>query len=348
MKADTYDDEELGVLEDKTEVLILRSKRTERARKKQMKKAMKAKDSPQDFISLLPYELLFEILTLLKPSELFKLLQTSKFFHALITQEEARIAKAVSSWRYACLEQCFLLPVLLTNVDPSFHHLLQMPDCQEIMNIHKKPFQHIKYSDASEVCSCLTCTLRWSALAIAVDFAHWQKHLDEGVPIPMIPRGKHPEWNQAIIGAHANIVRKALYSPLCHIRILEVHLDSTMRSIRRHAANKGNKRRRFRLTDEDVKSGTDIFLSRGGPPTLEFPYHRDNYYLLETFMPGRSWNREMSRWLYLPAEQHDYDVEYLARWVERRRKYVIEQHVNSNMHDGNPPGAVGLNDTTRL
>ncbi|KAI1819926.1 hypothetical protein F4861DRAFT_525088 [Xylaria intraflava] len=330
MKVDTFEDEELGVLEDKTEALTLRSKRTERISKRIRQKALKRKDSPKGFINVLPYELIFEILTLLKPSELFKLQRTSKSFHAFITREEARIAKAVSSWRYACLEKCFRLPVLLTNVEPTVHHLLQMPERQEIMAIHKKPYQHIQLPNPAEVCTCLTCTLRWSALAVVVDLSHWQGHLDEGEPIPMIGRGESPAWNQAVISSHAAIVRKTLYSPLWHVRLLEVHLDSTTRSIRRHVANKGNKRRRFHMTDDDVKSGTDDFLSRSGPPSLDFPYHRDNYYLLETFMPGRSWSRDMSRWLYLPAEQHDRDIELVVMWAERRRKAELEQRANNS------------------
>ncbi|KAI1438102.1 hypothetical protein GGR50DRAFT_685525 [Xylaria sp. CBS 124048] len=323
-KAETFEDDELGVLEDKTEALILRSRRTERAQKRQMKKALKPKESPHGFLSLLPYETVFEILILLRPSDLFRLKRTSKSFHDFITDEEARIVKKVSSWRYACLEKCFRAPVLLANVDPKIHHLLQMPERQEIMAIHKKPYQHIKPPDPAEVCTCLTCTLRWSALAIVVDLAHWQRHLDLGEPIPMIPRGKFPEWNQNIITAHAAVVRKALYSPLWHLCLLEAHLDSTTRSIRRHAANKGNRRARFPMTDDDVKSGTDDFLSRTGPPSLDFPYHRDNYYLLETFMPGRNWSREMWCWLYLPAEQHDTDVEFVTKWAARWRTLQLQ------------------------
>ncbi|KAF2965737.1 hypothetical protein GQX73_g7837 [Xylaria multiplex] len=333
-KADTFEDEELEALDDKTEALTLRSKRTERLRKKQTKKAMKMKDIPQDFLGLLPYELILQILTLLKPSELFRLQQTSKWFYEFITQEETRIARTVLGLRYSCLEKSFRLPVLLADIDPAIHSLLQTPERQEILTIHKKPYQHIRPPEPTEVCTCLTCTLRWSALAIIVDFAHWQEHLDKGEPIPMVPRGKFPEWNQTIITAHAAIVRKALYSPLWYARLLEVHLDSTTRSIRRHVANKGNKRRRFRMTDDDVNSGTDAFLTRSGPPSLDFPYHRDNYYLLETFVPNRSWSQDWSRWLYVPAEQHDRDIEFVVMWAERRRRAELEQQ----QAEGNVPG----------
>ncbi|KAJ8118873.1 hypothetical protein ONZ43_g3905 [Nemania bipapillata] len=247
-KIDSKEDEELGVLEDKTEALTLHSKRLERIRKKQTRKAMKVKESPHSFLSLLPYELVMEILILLKPSDLFRLQRTSKPFHDFIIHEEARLALAVLEWRYSCLQRCFRLPVLLANIDPAVHRLLQTPERQEILTIHKKPYQHIKPPEPTEVCTCLTCTLRWSALAVIVDFAHWQEHLDKGEPIPMIPRGKFPEWNQAIITAHADI------------------------------------------------------------------------YLLETFMPNRSWSQDFSRWLYVPAEQHDRDIEFVVLWAERRRR----------------------------
>ncbi|KAI1112849.1 hypothetical protein F5Y14DRAFT_419728 [Nemania sp. NC0429] len=321
-RIDVCEDEELGVLQDKTEALTIRSKRTERVRKKQTKKSMKAKgkDPHPHFMTLLPYELAMEILVLLKPSDLFRLQRASKAFRDFIAQEEARLARAVSRWRYSSLEPCFRLPVLLADMDPAIQGVLQMPERQEIMTIHKKPYRHIRPPDPTVACTCLTCTLRWSALAVVVDFAHWQQHLDDGEPIPIIPPGKFPQWNQTIIDAHATIVRKALYSPLWHARLLEAHLASTTRSIRRHAANKGNKRLRFRMTEEDVDSGTDAFLARSGPPSFDIPYHRDNYYLLETFMPNRCWSNDQSRWLHIPAEQHDRDVEFVVQWAERRAK----------------------------
>ncbi|KAI0409120.1 hypothetical protein F4802DRAFT_233015 [Xylaria palmicola] len=328
------EDEELGPLEDKTEALTLHSKRTERARKKQAKKATEVKKSPGGFLCILPYELAMAVLTLLEPGDLFRLQRTSKPLRDFIAQEEVRIAQAVTSWRYACLEKCFRLPVLLADIDPAIHRLLQIPERQSILTIHRKPYQHIRPPEPAEVCTCLTCTLRWSALAVVVDFAHWQDHLDKGEPIPMVPRGKFPRWNETIIAAHAEIVGKALYSPLWYARLLEAHLSSTTRSIRRHIANKGNKRRRFRMTDDDARSGTDAFLARSGPPSLDFPYHRDNYYLLETFMPNRSWIHDSSQWLYVPASQHDRDIEYVVMWEERRRRAELEQRQAENEGGG--------------
>ena len=67
------------------------------------------------------------------------------------------------------------------------------------------------------------------------------------------------------------------------------------------------------MTAEDENSGTDAFLERSGPPTLDFPYHRDNYYMLEAYLPNRSWNGEEKRWMYIPSNQHDKDLEFVAR-----------------------------------
>ncbi|KAI1080330.1 hypothetical protein F5B20DRAFT_540245 [Whalleya microplaca] len=323
-QVDPAEDEELGELEDKTEALTLRSKRTERAQKKQIRRARKATRQPQDFLSL-PYELVLDILSFLQPSDIFNLQRVNRAFHGFILQEEERIARAIASWRYVCLDKCFRRPVLMENVDETIHSSLQCTERQELLTIHKKPYQHVLAPDPAEICTCLTCMLRWSALCLIVDFAHWQHNLDTGEPIPIIPRGRSPEWNQALIVANAGIVRKALRSPLWHARLLEAHLDSTSRSITRHAANKGNKRRRFRMSREEMESGTDAFLERSGPPSFDFPFHRDNYYMLEAYLPNRGWSAELERWLYLPDEQHDRDIEFVVRWAERRRNAALEQ-----------------------
>lgn len=317
-KTDDSDVEELGLLEDKTEALTLRSKRTERFKKKQTKKAKKVRPEGPSLLSL-PSELLLAIIGLLRPSDVFNLWRVNKPLNAFLSEAEAIIAKSIVGWRYVCLEKCYRTPVLLKNVDATFHHDLQSADRQELLTIHKKPYQHIQSPDPTEICTCLTCMLRWSALCFIVDFGHWQGNLDRGDPITLIPRGGFPEWNQKLVAANAATVRKALRSPLWHARLFEVQLDSTVRAIRRHAANKGNKRRRFRMTKEDADSGTDLFLERSGPPSFDFPFHRDNYYMLEAYMPNRSWIAEHEKWFYLPAEQHDKDVEVVARWATWRR-----------------------------
>ncbi|XXH01248.1 hypothetical protein Hte_007602 [Hypoxylon texense] len=322
-KLDASDEEELGELEDKTESLTLRSKRTERARKRQEKKAKKPSREPRDLLAL-PYELVLEIFSLLRPSDVFNLARVSRTYHGFIAQEERRISRDIMTWRYVCLEKCFRLPVLMQNIDPSIRDYVQSPERQELLIIHKKPYQHVQAPDPAEVCTCLTCLLRWSSLCLIVDFAHWQRNLDVGEPIPMIARGKHPEWNQTLISSSAAIVRKALHSPLWHARLLEAHLDSTTRSIRRHAANKGNKRRRFRMSKEEMESGSDLFLERSGPPSFDFPFHRDNYYMLEAYLPNRGWNADRESWMYVPAEQHDIDLQYIVKWAERRQKAAAE------------------------
>jgi len=72
-----------------------------------------------------------------------------------------------------------------------------------------------------------------------------------------------------------------MHSPLLLAAVYEKYLRSIVRSIRRQRENKGNKRRRFRMSEEDVASETDAFLERSGPPSLEIPYMRDKYYMLE-------------------------------------------------------------------
>ncbi|KAI1099452.1 hypothetical protein F4804DRAFT_83425 [Jackrogersella minutella] len=319
---DEPEDEELGVLEDKTEALTLRSKRTERAKKKQAKKIKKT-NQPLDLLSL-PYELVLDILTLLRPSDIFNLQRVNRAFHELIVNDELRITRAITSWRYVCLEKCFRLPVLMEHIDPNIQPYIQSPERQELLIIHKKPYQHVQAPDPAEICTCLSCLLRWSSLCLIVDFAYWQKNLDIGEPIPMIPRGTHPEWNQTLIASNAAIVRKALRRPLWHARLFETHLDSTTRSIRRQAANKGNKRRRFRMEREDIESGSDLFLDRSGPPSFDFPFHRDNYYMLEAYLPNRGWSGDYDRWMYVPAEQHNTDIHYIVKRAERRRKATTE------------------------
>jgi hypothetical protein len=174
----------------------------------------------------------------------------------------------------------------------------------------------------------MTCLLRWNSLNLIVDFNYWQDNLDKGEPIPMIARGKSPEWSTLLTNDNASYVLKALDSPMWHALLLERHLDSMVRSIARQRANKGNKRRRFRMTDEDEAAGTDLFLERSGPPSTELPFHRDQYYLLETYMPNRGWNSEEGRWMYMPADQHDRDVAWVVRvaaWRARQKEAEVAE-----------------------
>lgn len=293
--------------------LTVYSKKLERQRKKQQQKRGKPLVNGRSIVHM-PFDVLIIIFEYMRPSDIFRLARSCRTMWDSVDEHEGRIAKKIISWRYPCLEKCMRLPILLQNVDESLHATLQSPERQNKMGIHKRPFQHIKPFDPTLVCTCLTCVLRWNVLNLAVDFAHWQGNLDKGEPIPTIDRGRSPKWNRDLVERHGAIVKKALSSPLLHACILEAHLKSTVNSIRRHAENKGNKRRRFHMSEEDMASGTDDFLQRSGPPSVDFPFHRDNYYMLEAYLPNRAWIKERGSWAYVPANQHDTDLGYLKDW----------------------------------
>jgi hypothetical protein len=296
--------------------LVRHSRRTERLRKKQLKKQNRPSPVFSNILDL-PYELLIEILSMVYPSDLVRLSRTNKSLQNFIAQEEHTLAKKIIKWRYPCLEKCYRLPVSLEEVEPRFRPALRDPGRHGFL---KRPFQHVLLPDPNVICTCLTCQLRWNALCLAVDFAHFQGHLDRGDPMPVIERGRNPVWNQKLVRANAEVVSRAMREPIWYACILEAHLNSTVRSIRRHSENKGNRRRRFRMTKEDEHAGTDLFLERSGPPTVDFPFHRDNYYLLEAYLPNRGWNGDEGRWMYMDARQHDVDVARLAEWYERQRQ----------------------------
>ncbi|KAH9207568.1 hypothetical protein DL95DRAFT_395962 [Leptodontidium sp. 2 PMI_412] len=312
---DTLNDLE-ELLIDTTAAIPLHSKRTER---RQKKRHLKEKSSKQHATLWdLPSELVTDILKLLRPSDIFRLSRVNNPLREFILQEEANLCRKIVAKRYAVLSQCFPLPVLLENVEEGIHPAMLSDERQAVMNIHKRPYQHIQAPDKHLICTCLTCMLAWNNLNLVVDFSHWQRNLDEGEPIPMIARGKSPAWNRKLTVANAEVVQNALQSKLWYARILEGHLKSTVGSIHRHGNNKGNKRRRFQMSAEDVNAETDFFLERSGPPSLDFPFHRDNYYMLEAYLPNRGWNAEISEWRYMPASQHDRDIEFVKSWAKRK------------------------------
>ncbi|PSR79393.1 hypothetical protein BD289DRAFT_354403, partial [Coniella lustricola] len=278
----------------------------------------------------LPYDILIQILAYFRPSAVFRLARTCRSLHSfLLVQHPSRIAQAIVSWRYPILAKCMRLPVLLNNHDASrdLHnndtHALSLRDAlldQERLrghDIRRRPYyQHLTPPDPHLICTCLTCVLRWHVLCLAVDFAHWQDRLDAGEPLPAIARGERPAWNARLLEAHAGVVLKAVLNPtaaLWHASILQAHLASTVRAIQRHAANRFNHRPRFQLTARDAAAGTDAFLALEGPSSMDMPFHRDNYYMLEAYLPNRSWFAEDKRWGYLPAEQHQRDLEQLRK-----------------------------------
>jgi hypothetical protein len=302
---------------DTTFALPLRSKRLERLQKKRHQKAHSSKQHAT--LWDLPSEILLDILGLLPPSSIFTLSQASKSLHAFIQSNSTTIATSIINLRYPILARCFPLPILLQNVPEEAHPALLDEERQiKHLNIHKKPYQHIQPPNPQLVCTCLTCILAWNNLCVIIDFAFWQGHLERGDPIPMIPRGRTPKWNTKLISRHACKVLAALENPIFYARILQEHLNSTITSIKRHSANTGNKRRRFLLKEEDENGGTDGFLEGKGPASLDFPFHRDNYYMLEAYLPNRGWSEERGRWWYLPREQHERDVEFVVAWMGRR------------------------------
>ncbi|TVY40455.1 hypothetical protein LOCC1_G005732 [Lachnellula occidentalis] len=184
---------------DTTTALPLRSKRTSRLQKKRHQKATSTKQTAT--LWDLPSEILLDILRLLKPSAIFRVSRANQALRAFILEEEERIARQVIETRYAVLAQCFVVPRLLNTLDAEAKAALS--DGGRVgASVHgggngkKTGYQHIAVPDAGVVCTCLTCLLAWNNICLVVDFAHWQRNLDAGEPIPMIPRGKFPEWNQ--------------------------------------------------------------------------------------------------------------------------------------------------------
>lgn len=322
---------DLAPIEDLTQPLALHSKRTERRRKKFEKRA-KSKTSlglaPTGFLDL-PYELLTGIFELLRPSDLFAVSQVNRTFRSFLLSEEAAIIRRVINLRYRILERCLLRPVLTKDIDPAIRPLLRSPDRPDLKFSHRIAHQNIPPPDDTIHCTCLTCVVRWNALCAVVDFAHWQDHLDKGMPIPTIPRGTIPPWNHKLLERNRRLVLNALSSPLWYARILEAHLDSTTRSIRRHSENKADRRLHFHPTEDEMKAGTDAFLQREGPPTFDYPYSRELYYMLEAFLPGRSWIAAQQRWIYVSQTQewHEMDLELLVK-MDATRRQVHQGHTS--------------------
>ncbi|KAK0613695.1 hypothetical protein B0T14DRAFT_539446 [Immersiella caudata] len=295
-------------LVDLTQALPVKSKRTERLRKKLQKKAHPKLVGARGFEDL-PYELTMSIFRLLRPRDFFALCRVSKGLRAFTLAEESRICESVIELRYPVLARCLQRPVLMENLDEPVRQALQSPLRPETQTMYSKPYQHVQPPDLTLVCTCMTCVLRWNSLCLALDFAHWQDDLDTGKPLPIIPRGTHPDWNNNLLSKNAAMVLKSMRSSLWYMRILEIHLGAIIRSVRRHGQNRGNQRRRFLMTEEDACNETDVFLEPHGPQTVDFPFSRDNYYMLEAYLPGRSWSADRNRWVYFPANQHDTDVE---------------------------------------
>jgi hypothetical protein len=265
-------------LEDRTAALTLKNKKTERMKRKNATRQQK-RDAIVN-ITKLPTELILEILKLLRPSDVLEFSFVNRRFYSLVEANANVIGDAIVARRYSILIKCLPTPRLLADVDAPIQDLLIDPARQKQLSIHNRPYHHIQPPDPYQLCTCITCILTWNNLGLVLDFAHWQNHLDTGTPIPIIPRGQTPDWNKELVARNARIARKAVDNSLWHAAILERHLDSTIRAIRRHSKNRGNKRVHVEMTEAEAAEETDAFLAKHGPLSLEFPYQRDEYYML--------------------------------------------------------------------
>lgn len=304
---------------DTTVKLPLRSKKTERAQKRLYQKQQRAATARQTAPSLLdlPPELLQEIFGYLQPTHIFTLLRVNKSLHTFIQTNSTPIALDIISRRYWILSQCLPLPVPFSSLDPADQKPSLSTHRQDLLQIHKKPYHHVKGIDPTRVCTCMTCVFAWNNLCLALDLAHWQRNLNAREPIPMIPRGANPAWNKTLLDTHADIVSRAMNGDrLIYAAILETHLRTTTQTLLRTFRGKKtvHPRRLYHLTPTEAAQGTDEFLSRSGPPSYEFPWHRDNYYALEAYVPNRKWSREREGWVYYAEGGHRRDL----AWIRER------------------------------
>lgn len=273
-----YVSEDEEPLEDRTASLTLKNKRTERLKRKNATRQQK-RDATIN-LTKLPTELLLGSLEYVLPSDVLSFSSVNRRFRAVVQANATILGDAIIRLRYNILVQCFPTPRLLTELDPDVQNHLTDSARQKQLSIHNRPYHHIQPPDPHQLCTCLTCILTWNNLGLVLDFAYWKSDLDNGIPIPTITRGQKEAWNSDLVARNARIARKAVENSLWHANILEQHLESTIHAIKRHAKNKGNKRIHIDMTDEDVASGSDDFLSKHGPLSLEFPYQRDEYYML--------------------------------------------------------------------
>ncbi|SMQ55096.1 unnamed protein product [Zymoseptoria tritici ST99CH_3D7] len=309
---------------DTTQALPLRSKKTERLQKRNLKKLQRTKfpSSIKSFLEL-PPELLEEVFSHLLPSDLLSLLQINKSLNSYILANESAIVRNLTSIRYPVLSKCLPLPVPLAEVPDPAKRALLSEAWQSRLQIHFKPYQHIPRFDSESLCSCITCFLAWNNLNLVLDLAHFQRHFATRTPLPIIPRGTNPEWNQDLTAKHAAIVNRAIVSPLTYARLLQLHLSTITTTLLRPVYISSKKGSRppstplYDITTEDVKAENDAFLERKGPSSLEFPYVRDMYHYIHAWVPNRGWSKQKEKWMY-PGEEtgklHRQDI----AWVVER------------------------------
>jgi uncharacterized protein YceK len=293
-------------LVDTTAALQLHSKKTERMQKRLEKKSKKKPaPKPQSFLDL-PSELLLDTLTYLRPSDLSRLQRVNRTTKSFIQENEATISREIIRVRYSILAQCFPLPLAFSTLDTKYHSALLSSKRQDLLAIHKKPYQHVKPLDPLDICTCMTCVFAWNNLCTIVDLAHWQKALDSREPIPMIPRGQNPDWNQDLIAHNATLVQAAIRTILRRSKYIKARPVLP-------------EHRPYQLSLAEAAQESDMYLARKGPPSYEFPYHRDNYYNLEAYVPNRKWSHDEGRWKYYAGTQHERDLE----WV--RDRFGVEE-----------------------
>ncbi|KAF2707189.1 hypothetical protein K504DRAFT_51905 [Pleomassaria siparia CBS 279.74] len=329
---DDDDDDDNEPIQDRTAAIPLHSKRTERMQRKQATREKRRAAIIN--LAKLPTELILQVLKSLRPSHVFNLALVNRRFHALVKANATVIGDHILKQRYPTLTHCFPLPMLLSNIDIPTAALLSAPARQKYLSIHHKPYSHVQPPNPQHLCTCLTCVMAWNNYNLVLDFAHWQDSLDNGVPIPMLPRGQPMVWNESLLSQNARLSERAVANSLWRAHIMETHLNSTVRSIRRHALNKGNKRIHVEMSDDEAASGTDQFLEKKGPLGIEFPFHRDNYYLLcvgsffenhqafanfsysEAYLPNRYWKRDEQKWVFIPWG-HERDLSYVVQSANR-------------------------------
>ncbi|KAL2160691.1 hypothetical protein VTH06DRAFT_887 [Thermothelomyces fergusii] len=256
------------------------------------------------------------ILKLLHLSDVFALSRASKGLHAFVLANEWAIANPIIKRLHPFFERFIIHAKEFERVEPAIQSLLERPDRPDL-GAHRNVHQNIPPPDKTLHCACMACLMRWNALCAVIDFAHWQDHLDGGIPIPTVERGTCPRWNQELLERNRRVAVKAPNSPLRYARILDAHQGSTIRSILRSLQTKMDQH--YYVTAADVRAGTDEMLQQNEPSTFDYPYARDLYYMLEAFLPGRSWIPELRRWVFMPETQewHETDLRILVRTYEK-------------------------------
>ena len=314
---------------DTTEKLQLKSKKTDRAKKKQEKRLKRTtvRSDTKSFLEL-PTELLDEVLSYLAPSDVIRLQRLTKATRQYIQTNEKSIAQSIINRRYHVLGRTFHCPVPFEQLDARAQCSLLSAEWQEKSRLHRNSyFQIVKPLDPRKVCTCTTCMLAWNNLNIVLDLAFYQKNLDSRIPIPMVPRGEHPKWHTDRQQENAAIVEKAMHQPLYYALILQTHLATTVATLKRRYINvRVNKKVKtahpkvlYHMSEEDIASGTDVFLERSGPPSTVIPYHRDIYYNLEAYVPNRGWSKEKQKWWYGRAP-HENDLQWIVSKFEPDRR----------------------------